>query len=414
MMRKPFCSFSAKEVKMIILAAAGYFVDIYDLLIFSSERVESLEEIGVPVQNMKSVALMLQNYQMAGLIAGGFIFGMLADKLGRVRVLFASILLYSFANLGNAFVTTVPVFAAFRFIAGLGLAGELGIALSWISESLQRNQRTIATMIVSAIGLCGGITAAIVSSLLHWQTSYIIGGLMGLLLLGFRITVQESELYKKTKHESLQKGNLIQLFSNKSQMARFTLCVLSGAPSFIFMSIYVTLAPEFATAFNITGKISVSHAIMVYLIAFTVSDILCGLLSRMLQQRKAALLIYVMIQTLAVGFFFLVPPITSTDLYMRCVFLGFSVGYWGILITNSLEQFGTNIRATVATSTSNLIRGITIPATIVFSLVASSLGIIASGMIIGFSLIAISVISILLLEDKFENDLNFAEVKVNN
>jgi hypothetical protein len=153
---------------------------------------------------------------------------------------------------------------------------------------------------------------------------------------------------------------------------------------------------------------------MVYLIAFTVSDILCGILSKVLQTRKNALLIYVVIQAFAVGFFFLVPPVTSNDLYMRCIFLGFSVGYWGILITNSLEQFGTNIRATVATSTSNLIRGITIPATLVFSLIAASLGIIASGMIIGFSLIGISIVSILMLKDKFENDLNFVEVTTNN
>lgn len=413
-MRTRSFAFSVPELKMIILAAAGYFVDIYDLLIFSSERVESLQDIGVTKTEMKNVALMLQNYQMAGLVAGGFLFGILADKHGRLKVLFASILLYSFANLGNAFVTSVPSFAVFRFVAGLGLAGELGIALSWISESLRRNQRTIATIIVSAVGLCGGIAAAMVSSVFHWQTSYIIGGVMGLLLLGFRITVQESDLYNKTRSKHLQYGNLLQLFGSRSQLAKFSLCVLSGAPAFIFMSLYVTLAPEFAAAFNITGKISVSHAVMVYLIAFTVSDILCGILSKVLQTRKNALLIYVVIQAFAVGFFFLVPPVTSNDLYMRCIFLGFSVGYWGILITNSLEQFGTNIRATVATSTSNLIRGITIPATLVFSLVATSLGIIASGMIIGFSLIGISIISIMMLKDKFENDLNFVEVTANN
>jgi MFS transporter, putative metabolite:H+ symporter len=407
-MNKSFFNFTRKELLMIVVAALGYFVDIYDLLIFSSERVESLQAIGVATNNMKDVTLMLQNYQMTGLIIGG-VFGVLADKFGRVRVLFASIILYSIANITNAFVTNVSTFAFVRFVAGLGLAGELGIALSWISESLKRGQRTIATMIVSAIGLCGGITAAIVASKFNWQTSYIAGGVMGLLLLFFRISINESKLYNQIRNENVKRGNLIQLLRNKSQIAKFVLCILSGAPAFVFMSIYVTLSPEFSAEFNISEKASVSNAIMVYLIAFTVSDILCGFLSKILEKRKTPLIIYAIIQTFAVSFFLLIPPGNVTDFYLRCTFLGFSVGYWGILITNSLEQFGTNIRATVATSTSNLIRGITIPASLVFLLMSKNHGIITSGIIIGFLLIAISMVSIFFLKDNFENDLNFTE-----
>ena len=408
-MNNSYFNFTPRELLIIAVAGMGYFVDIYDLLIFSSERVESLQAIGVTANNMKHVVLMLQNYQMAGLIIGGFLFGVLADKFGRVRVLFASILLYSIANIANAFVTDVPAFALARLVAGFGLAAELGIALSWISESLGRSQRTMATMIVSATGLCGGITAAIVSSKFHWQTSYIAGGVMGLLLLIFRISINESKLFNQVKNEDVKRGSLVHLFGNKSQITKFILCVLSGAPAFVFMSIYITLAPEFSSAFNLPEKVSVSNAILVYLIAFTVSDVLCGFLSKVLEKRKIPLLIYAIIQALAVSFFLLIPPDNAADFYLRCIFLGFSVGYWGILITNSLEQFGTNVRATVATTASNLIRGITIPASVIFMLIAKEHGLIIGGMIVGFSLITISMVSIIFLKDRFENDLNFIE-----
>ena len=395
---------------MLTVAALGYFVDVYDLLIFSSERIESLQAIGVPNENMKDVGIMILNFQMAGLIIGGFLFGILADKLGRLRVLFVSILVYSLANIGNAFVTNIPAFTIARLFAGIGLAGELGVALSWISESLDRRQRTVATMIVSAIGLMGGVTAALVASRYHWQTSYIIGGVLGLILLVMRVSVKESKIFIKNKFKDIKRGDLVELFGARKQLFKYMLCVFSGAPAVVFTNLYITLTPEFCVAFGIKEKASVSTAIMTFLISFAVSDILCGLLSKVMQQRKGPLLIYAFIQLAAISYFLLIPPDTLDGYYYRCIFLGFSAGYWGVLITNSVEQFGTNIRATVATSTPNLIRGITIPATLIFSMLVKSYGLITSGAIIGFSLIGISIISISLLKDKFENNLNFTEV----
>lgn len=394
---------------MISVAALGYFVDLYDMLIFSSERVEALESIGVAKDKMGEVGLLLQNYQMAGLVIGGFLFGILADKFGRIRVLFASILLYSLANIGNAFVTNVSAFAVARFIAGIGLAGELGVALSWISESLKPQQRTIATTIVSAFGLLGGVVAAIVATNFHWQTSYMIGGVMGLVLLVFRVSLHESKLFEQTQQSNVQKGNLLQLLGNKQQLTKFILCVLSGAPAFVLLSIYVTLAPEFCAAFGITEKISVPHGIMVFLIVFAISDVACGPLSKLMRKRKEPLLIFAFLQILSISYYLFFPPQTASEFYTRCMFLGLSAGYWGILITNSLEQFGTNIRATVATSTPSLIRGMTIPASIIFTMVAKQSNLTTAGAVVGFFLIAISIVSILLLKDKFENDLNFTE-----
>lgn len=402
--------FTGKQLLMIAVAALGYFVDVYDLLIFSSERVESLQAIGVAKADMKDVGIMILNFQMAGLIIGGFLFGILADKYGRLKVLFASILLYSLANIGNAFVTGIPGFVVARFLAGIGLSGELGVALSWISESLERKQRTFATMIVSAIGLLGGVAAALVAARFHWQTSYIVGGVLGLLLLALRISVRESKVFIQHSAKKAIRGDLWYLFTNNKQLYKYMLCVFAGAPAVVFTNLYITLTPEFCQAFGIAEQASVSTAIMVFLISFALSDILCGFISKVMRQRKGPLLIYAFIQILAMTYFLLLPPETLDGYYYRCVFLGFSAGYWGILITNSVEQFGTNIRATVATSTPNLIRGITIPATLIFSLLVKSFGVITSGAIIGFSLIGISIVSILLLKDKFENNLNYKEV----
>lgn len=407
---KPSLDFTGKQLLMLAVAALGYFVDVYDLLIFSSERIESLQAIGVAKENMKDVGIMILNFQMAGLIMGGFLFGILADKFGRLKVLFASILLYSLANIGNAFVTNVTAFAIARLFAGIGLAGELGVALSWISESLDRKQRTIATMIVSAIGLLGGVAAALVATRFHWQTSYIIGGVMGLILLVLRVSVKESKIFIRNSTKKAIRGDLVELFTSNKQLYKYMLCVFAGAPAVVFTNLYITLTPEFCQAFGIAEQASVSTAIMVFLITFAVSDILCGFLSKMMKQRKGPLLIYAALQVIAMSYFLLFPPETLQGYYYRCAFLGFSAGYWGILITNSVEQFGTNIRATVATSTPNLIRGITIPATLIFSLLVTSYGVITSGAIIGFSLIGISIVSILLLKDKFENNLNYTEV----
>ncbi len=407
--RTPY-GFTGKQLLMLVVAALGYFVDVYDLLIFGAERVESLTAIGVPKENMKDVGIMILNYQMAGLIIGGFLFGILADKLGRLKVLFVSILLYSLANIGNAFVTDITQFAIARFFAGVGLAGELGVALSWISESLDRRQRTVATMMVSAIGLFGGITAAFVGAKCHWQTSYIVGGVLGLILLVLRISVKESKIFIKNKFKDIKRGDLIELFASRKQMYKYLLCIFAGAPAVVFINLYITLTPEFTQAFGITENVSVNNAIMIYLITLAISDILCGLLSKLMQKRKAPLLIYAILQIIATSFFLLIPPQTAQGYYYRCMFLGFSVGYWGIIVTNSVEQFGTNIRATVATSTPNLIRGLTIPASLVFKSLIPAQGLIASAAIIGFTLIGISIISILLLKDKFENNLNYTEV----
>src|SRR5882762_615963 len=110
----------------VIVAALGYFVDIYDLLLFSIVRRPSLSALGVPDEELFGQGEFLLQVQMGGLLLGGLIWGIMGDKRGRLSVLFGSILMYSLANIGNGFVTNVTQYAALRFIAGLGLAGELG------------------------------------------------------------------------------------------------------------------------------------------------------------------------------------------------------------------------------------------------------------------------------------------------
>lgn len=408
-MKNSIFNFNRNQIIMLLVASLGYFVDIYDMLIFSAERVESLKSLGVTENNMKDTGILILNFQIAGLIVGGFLIGKLADTYGRLRVLFISILTYSLANIINAFVIDVNTFKLMRFIAGLGLAGELGVALSWISESLDRNQRTVATMIVSAVGLCGGIAAGLIASKCDWQTSYLLGGVLGLLLLVMRMSVSESQVFEQNKSQNIKRGSIKDLLTKRDNLKRLLLCVFIGAPAFVFFSIFITLSPEICKSFNISDKVNVGSAIIIFLLSFASSDVLCGFLSKILKNRKTPLYLYAVFQVFALTYFFHIPPVTLSEYYLRCAILGFSIGYWGIVVTNSVEQFGTNLRATVATSTPNLIRGLTIPASILFGLLSKHYQLITSASIVGYFLIGISIMSIYLLEDKFENDLNFNE-----
>src|SRR5678815_49497 len=133
----------------VIVAALGYFVDIYDLLIFGIVRADSLKSIGIAPDAQLGPTQLILNTQMIALLLGGILWGVLGDKRGRISVLFGSIILYSLANIANGFVHTVPQYAAARFLAGLGLAGELGGGITLVSESLDEKTRGHGTTIVA-------------------------------------------------------------------------------------------------------------------------------------------------------------------------------------------------------------------------------------------------------------------------
>jgi MFS transporter, putative metabolite:H+ symporter len=392
----------------VIAVALGYFVDLYDILLFSTVRKPSLLAIGIPENQLLEVGLQLQNWQLFGMLLGGILMGVLADKKGRLSILFASIFIYSLANILNAFVTDVTQYTILRFITGIGLAGELGVGITLVSENVPKNKRTIATMIISAFGLLGGAVAAMVASKMDWQTSYLVGGTMGLLLLVFRYSVKESHLFESLRGKSVAKGNFLQLITQKESLKKFVFCIFSGAPGMFFTAFYVTLAPEFAKSFGL-GNVTTAQVLLYYMLAYSAFDVVGNLISKLLNSRKKTILLFCGIQVFAILNLFIFKPTTVDAFILKYVILGASLGYIGVVVTNMAEQFGTNLRATATTSATNLLRALTIPGTWLFTYLNPLMGIEKAGMTVGLVFVLLSAFSILQLKDNFENNLEFNE-----
>jgi MFS family permease len=393
----------------VIVAALGYFVDIYDLLLFSIVRITSLKSLGVPDDQLLSQGIYLINSQMAGLLAGGIIWGIMGDKRGRLSVLFGSILLYSLANIANGFVTTVDQYAVLRFIAGIGLAGELGAGVTLVSESLPNRLRGYGTTIVATVGLFGAVAANFVARQFDWQTSYFIGGGLGLILLVTRVSVMESGIFLKVKEQTKDRGNFLKIFTNRNRFSRFVSCILIGLPIWFVIGILITFSHELAPAIGITNPIVVGDAVMFSYLGLAAGDLSSGLLSQWFRSRKKIVLLFILL-TMAFVLLYLFTPIKSlSSFYLNCFFLGFGVGYWALFVTIAAEQFGTNLRSTVATAAPNLIRGTVVPLTIAFEFLRLKIGIIPSALVVGTTTILISLVAIRLLDETFGKDLNFLE-----
>lgn len=393
----------------VIVAALGYFVDIYDLLLFSIVRITSLKSLGVPDDQLLSQGIYLINSQMAGLLAGGIIWGIMGDKRGRLSVLFGSILLYSLANIANGFVTTVDQYAVLRFIAGIGLAGELGAGVTLVSESLPNRLRGYGTTIVATVGLFGAVAANFVARQFDWQTSYFIGGGLGLILLVTRVSVMESGIFLKVKEQTLDRGNFLKIFTNRNRFSRFVSCILIGLPIWFVIGILITFSHELAPVIGITNPIVVGDAVMFSYLGLAAGDLSSGLLSQWFRSRKKIVLLFILL-TMAFVLLYLFTPIkTLSFFYLNCFFLGFGVGYWALFVTIAAEQFGTNLRSTVATAAPNLIRGTVVPLTIAFEFLRLKIGIIPSALVVGTTTILISLIALRVLDETFGKDLNFLE-----
>ncbi|RYU97075.1 MFS transporter [Emticicia agri] len=393
----------------VMVAALGYLVDMYDLFLFNIVRVPSLKELGFEGKQLFDEGAMLINTQMAGLLIGGVIWGVMGDKRGRLSVLFGSIIIYSLANIANGFVNTLPQYAVCRFIAGVGLAGELGAGVTLVTEILPRQIRGYGTTIVATLGLVGAIAAFFVADLFDWRVSYYVGGGMGLLLLILRVNIFESKIFVDAKNKHIARGNLLMLFTNKTRFFKYLMSILIGLPIWFVVGILITFSPEFAKAAGIAEPINAGKAVMITFTGQVFGDIASGFLSQYLQSRKKVILLFILLSLTFVLVYLLVPVSSSFSFYLICAFLGFCNGYWTLFITIAAELFGTNLRATVATTVPNFVRGATIPLLALFKFLEPDMGVMYAALVIGVCTSAIALIALWNIDETFTKEMDYVE-----
>ncbi|WPU93191.1 MFS transporter [Mucilaginibacter sabulilitoris] len=394
----------------VVVAALGYFVDIYDLLLFSIVRVPSLKALYVPSTLLLEKGIFLINVQMAGMLLGGILWGVIGDKKGRLTVLFGSILLYSIANIANGFVANVDQYALLRFIAGIGLAGELGAGITLVAEILPKEIRGYGTSIVASVGVLGAVLAYLVADTFDWKIAYIIGGVLGLALLVLRFNVFESGMFSHVKEKKVSRGNFLSLFTSGTKLMKYVRCIMIGLPIWFVIGVLLTFSPEFGKVFGISVPVQAGKAVMFGYIGLSLGDLSSGLLSQHFKSRKKVVLIFLLLTSLFIALFLLQNSKDAIVFYGLCLFLGFSIGFWALFVTISAEQFGTNMRATVATTVPNFVRGSVNVITPLFLLGKGYWGITASAGAVGALTIILALLALWKMEETFHKDLNYLEI----
>jgi putative MFS transporter len=414
-------AFSKNVLFLVLVAALGYFVDIYDLVLFSVVRIKSLTAIGVSAADMLTKGQYVINMQMGGLLVGGIIWGIIGDKFGRIKVLFGSILLYSIANFANGFATDLQSYAIIRLIAGIGLAGELGAGITLVSETMTKETRGYGTMMVAVIGLFGAVAAKMVAASFTWQASYFVGGGLGILLLLLRMGTFESGMFKQVEKSNVSKGNMLMLFTNGKRLWKYLCCILIGMPLWYVVGVLITLSPEFGKALGATQPLSAGTGIMYSYIGISIGDIVAGLLAQITKSRRLTMLIFLLVSVVSVVLYLNAKGIDPQQFIWLCLFMGVSVGYWATFVTISSEQFGTNIRSTVTTTVPNFVRGALIPINYAFLFFVQhfkaqepkgtthSTAMISSGYVMMFILTAIALFALSQLKESFGKDLDYVE-----
>lgn len=393
----------------VIIGALGFFVDVYDLVLFGIVRKPSLAALGLSPEQIFSQGEYIISIQMIGLLLGGIIWGILGDKKGRISVLFGSILLYSLANIANGMVTTVGAYTLMRFIAGVGLAGELGASITLVNEILTKEKRGIASSLIAGLGIFGAVTAFFVSRYFDWRICFYIGGIMGLALLVLRVSILESTLFDEVKKQNVQRGNFLMFFNNRQRFFRYLRCVCIGIPAWFIIGVLATFSDKFGEAFGIKN-IDPAKSIMYLYLAVAFGDLTVGLLSNYLQSRKKALFIFYGITTFFSILYFMQTGGSAERMYFICAGLGFGTGFSVVYITMSAEQFGTNLRATAAVSVPNMVRGALPLIILLFKGLRNATGsYITGGWITGLILMSIAVVAAYYTEETFGKDLNFIE-----
>jgi len=393
----------------VLVAALGYFVDIYDLLLFNIVRVPSLRSMGLSPEEVKKSGEFIISIQMTGLLIGGIIWGIMGDKKGRLSVLFGSIILYSVANIINGFVHTTDQYALTRFFAGIGLAGELGAGITLVSELVHKDKRGVATSLVAGVGLTGAVVAYFISRSFDWRICYFIGGGLGFCLLLLRISVFESGMYTQLKETNVSRGNFGMFFNNAQRFRKLLLSILIGLPTWYVIGILIVFSNEFGKRFGIADEIIPGKATMYAYVAISIADVLAGLLSQWLKSRKKALYVFYFLTAISIGLYFSPYNNSATVMYIICAAMGFGTGFWAIFVTMAAEQFGTNLRATAATTVPNMVRGSLPLMLLLFNWLQHYTSYINAGLMTGVLVMLISIIAAWFTEETFGKDLNYTE-----
>ena len=394
----------------VLVAALVYFVDIYDLLLFQIVRVDSLKDMGLSMDQVKSEGEFIISVQMIGLLVGGIIWGVMGDKKGRLSVLFGSIVLYSIANIINGFVQTPFQYGLTRFFAGIGLAGELGAGITLVSELVSKEKRGLSTSFVAGIGLTGAVVAYFISQNFHWRTCYFIGGGLGFCLLILRISVLESGMFTKLKELDVQRGNFFMFFTNGVRFKKYILAILIGLPTWYVIGILVAFSNDFGKAFGFSEEVLPKKSTMYAYAAIALADMLVGFISHWLKSRKKVLFIFYGLTVLSFFLYFNQHNGTAADMYLICFAMGFSVGFWAIFVTMAAEQFGTNLRSTATTTVPNMVRGALPLMFLLFKNLQLATGnYITAGWVTGAIVMTISFTAAWFTEETFGKDLNYVE-----
>lgn len=403
---------------LIVVTSLGYFVDAADLVIASLVRASSIKALGLATDDasVKQIGLALESWQSWGILAGGIVWGIFGDKIGRLKVLYGSIAFYSISTLLNGFLSpswgnTYFYYSLFRFLSGFGLAGELGIGITLVAEVMKKENRGIGTMIIAAFGILGCVVAASLAAFakLPWETLFKIGGIAGLVILFVRIGVHESSVFITQKQTTVQKGSFLSLFTNGDRLKRFMICILIGLPTYYVVGLPIKFAFNFGKALNISD-VSVPIAMITFYISMSVGDLICNAMSQAIKSRKKMFFFYNIFNLCAILLFTYFPPSNTWQYhFIYCPILGLSVGYWALIVTTAAESFGTNLRATVTTSVPNFIRSSFIPIAIGFTALESHIGTIHAGGLIGLGCSLIALVATVMLKDTFGRDLNFEE-----
>lgn len=392
-----------------LAAGLGFFIDTFDLFLFNVYRVQSLRELGFTGTELTRKGEYLLSVQMLGMMIGGILSGVIADKKGRVSVLFGSILLYSSASILNGFVTDINSYALIRFLAGIGLAGELGAGVTLVGESMTIDKRGYGTILVATLGGLGAVTAGLIGDILPWRTAFIVAGTMGLALLLLRIRGMETNIFKSTQKSQQPLGSLLHLFRKRERALRYFACILMGIPIWYSVGLLITLSPELA-AENDIESLKASLCFILFQCGVTGGDLLSGIISQLIKSRKKTLLGFMMIAILATALHFY-QLYQSSTIYFTSLFIGLGCGYLSVFVTTTSEHFGTNLRVTVTATVTNFMRGavtLLIPLRILIQ-DSFTANITSSLVLVGLMVWIPAIIAVLLLPDTYGRDLSFLE-----